>query len=514
MTLIADAENAEDIAEALSKFKTHVPEHAPDITASISELYAIGSHLRDIDRAHNSGEYGGNFPLIERDLRLVCSCLDNTVEDVFEILGYLGNGSPVPNAGMYRQNWKDITFFFIQNGRTTLRMRLETYRRFIAELASIMKRRAAKILLLGDLRDDIQALLPAQPRLTEGMNQMSLNPRSPLTKPRSYERERDPPINPSPFQTNLQDPIPPIVPEVPGSPSTGTQFTSSSSSTNSDREHWAMKVFLDTSTTPFNRTGDGSRCYGEYTPEARARLKVDFQEILEISFSGQSELTVRLYYRERDQRARILCKWPRGSGGSKYSCLPLNLLEFHRAESSLQICAKRPGSSRLDLWANLNFSTIERLVIFHCTLLSLRGHDASKPVTNIQDYELAGEAEYFTGQIIDDNYVHALRIYRDRDSKAVRLHASVHRGEMKRTPVWTAFITHYLLSPTWLRRASRTLVYLRELRRHVFSSEYMPQMTCRGEHVLKFTSEQDADEFIKTIDDLGDQYAKPPPPHP
>ncbi len=90
------------------------------------------------------------------------------------------------------------------------------------------------------------------------------------------------------------------------------------------------------------------------------RLKGEFEEIFEISFSGQSELTVRLYYREGDHRARILCKWPRSSGGSKYSCLPLNLLEFHRAESSLQICKKRPGSPKLDLWAGLNFSTIER----------------------------------------------------------------------------------------------------------------------------------------------------------
>lgn len=90
------------------------------------------------------------------------------------------------------------------------------------------------------------------------------------------------------------------------------------------------------------------------------RLKEEFEELLEISFGGQIELTVRLYYREGDHRARILCKWPRSSGGgSKYSCLPLNLLEFHRAESSLQICKKRPGSSKLDLWANLNFSTIE-----------------------------------------------------------------------------------------------------------------------------------------------------------
>ena len=140
MTLIADAEKAEDIAAALSKFTTHVPDQAPDITASISELYAIGSLLRDIDRALNSAEYNRNFPLIEKDLELVRSSLDVTVEDFFDRLGYIGNGSTVLNAGMYRQSWKDITLFFIQNGRTTLRMRLEMYRRFIAELASIMKR--------------------------------------------------------------------------------------------------------------------------------------------------------------------------------------------------------------------------------------------------------------------------------------------------------------------------------------------------------------------------------------
>jgi hypothetical protein len=212
-------------------------------------------------------------------------------------------------------------------------------------------------------------------------------------------------------------------------------MTSQSSSSDSRSDHWATTVFRDTSTTPLIATGDmyvhvvsnflqkelshcSSRCYGGSTPEARIRLKEEFEEIFEISFGGQSELTVRLYHREGDHRARLLCKWPRSSGGgSIYSCLPLNVLEFHRAESSLQICEKRPGSSKLSLWASLKFSTIEStpwslrernllpcivnlvlgLAIFHCTLLSLRGHDNGKPVTNIQDYELAGETEVFGG---------------------------------------------------------------------------------------------------------------------
>ncbi len=140
MTLIAEAENAEDIADAFTKFKTLVPDHAPDITASISELYAIGSALRDIDTALNSTEHGRNFRLIQKDLALVGSSLHHTVEDIFRILGDIGNGSRFLNDGMYRQTWKDIALFFRQNGRITLRMRLEMYRRFILELASIVKR--------------------------------------------------------------------------------------------------------------------------------------------------------------------------------------------------------------------------------------------------------------------------------------------------------------------------------------------------------------------------------------
>lgn len=193
MTLITDAEIAEDIADALSKFKAPVPDHAPDITASISELYAIGSALRDIDTAINSPDYNRNFRLIEKDLDLVCSSLHSTVEDIFRILGDIGNGSRVLSDGMYRQTWKDIALFFRQNGHITLRMRLETYRRFISELASIvkrfastssklpsllmLKRKAPKTLLIGELRGDIQGLVPVQDRLTEALNNMALQPR-------------------------------------------------------------------------------------------------------------------------------------------------------------------------------------------------------------------------------------------------------------------------------------------------------------------------------------------------
>lgn len=111
-------------------------------------------------------------------------------------------------------------------------------------------------------------------------------------------------------------------------------------------------------------TKDRSRCYGESaSPQLRAQLKQEFDQILETSFYSHTELIVQLHCRNRDDRARIACKWSRKSGSSsglKYSSLPLSDLQFNRLDSILQICIRKAGSSRLELWANLVFPTIER----------------------------------------------------------------------------------------------------------------------------------------------------------
>lgn len=140
MTLITDAKGAEDIGDALSKFKVPVPNHASEITACISELYAIGSALRDIDSTLDEPEYCRSYDLIEDDLDFVRMCLRNTIGDVFRIFGDIGNGASILKNGMYRHTWDQISLFFVQTGRMTLRTRLERYKRFILELASLLKR--------------------------------------------------------------------------------------------------------------------------------------------------------------------------------------------------------------------------------------------------------------------------------------------------------------------------------------------------------------------------------------
>jgi hypothetical protein len=129
--------------------------------------------------------------------------------------------------------------------------------------------------------------------------------------------------------------------------------------------------------------------------------------------NGNGGLIVRLYLREGDNRVKILCKWHNRFGGTRYSCLPLDTLDFHRDGPSLLLCRHTPDPYKLEMWARLKFTTMESkhtlgagvflpdsrlgLVVFYCTLLGLRSQDDGKPVEDIQDHELKGEDEIFAG---------------------------------------------------------------------------------------------------------------------
>lgn len=67
-----------------------------------------------------------------------------------------------------------------------------------------------------------------------------------------------------------------------------------------------------------------------------------------------------MFFREDDHRARIMCKGPRSSRPSSYFCMPLNLLEAYRNGSCLELRRRRRGVTG-EVWANLKFSTIERV---------------------------------------------------------------------------------------------------------------------------------------------------------
>jgi hypothetical protein len=139
MTLTAEAEKAEDIGDAFSKFKVAVDDQAAEVTALVSELYAVGSALRAIDDASQSPDYGLNLRIIEDDLDLVRDSLTYVLDDVFRILGKIGNGDRVLTMAAYRQTWKDITYHFQRRVGGRVCSVIETYRRFLLALCNKLR---------------------------------------------------------------------------------------------------------------------------------------------------------------------------------------------------------------------------------------------------------------------------------------------------------------------------------------------------------------------------------------
>ena len=122
-------------------------------------------------------------------------------------------------------------------------------------------------------------------------------------------------------------------------------------------------------------------------------------------------------------------------------------------------------------------------------------------------------------RIFDHHAEHALRLFREKDTGVVRLQASVLTGEMKRRPIWTAFITRQIHMPKWASWDSKKVVILADLQQFVFTNYYSPQYTSTGEFLLTFISSSgttllnlvvlvsmlirsDADDFMASIEDL------------
>ncbi|OJD15609.1 hypothetical protein AJ78_04162 [Emergomyces pasteurianus Ep9510] len=318
------------------------------------------------------------------------------------------------------------------------------------------------------------------------------------TQKRSYERQRPAggrtasPHAPGWFE--VESPISSM--ESPESPSTTDSTSTDSFSFLDPIDHWAVGLFSSpTTATPLPRSNAGSKCHGDFDmPDALARLENDYDELFRLNF--KPNLTAILYLRESDHRARILCQVHRSSSKIIYATLPLNMLTLARQESHLLLCTKSKDQV-LRAWLSLQFETIEKMVLFHCAFIALRGQDSGHPISKTPDPFSLEEEEIYGGRILDDNYLHALRIFQDRPSGAIRLQASIHSGEMADVPVWTAFIHDHVGSKSWIRRIDRKTIILTDLDRAIFidSEQYTPRITRRQEHVLTFTHEKDAEAF-------------------
>ena len=125
-------------------------------------------------------------------------------------------------------------------------------------------------------------------------------------------------------------------------------------------------------------------------------------------------LRVKFYWRPHDYRTKVLCEWYDNRKFPQSSCFPLSDLHVKRNGPLLYLCCPTVrGASTC--WISLNFTSYEckfdfevlfvtlptwltdaGLVIFHCTVLSLRAHDTTTRMNSI-DHNLDGESCKFAG---------------------------------------------------------------------------------------------------------------------
>ncbi|KFA66550.1 hypothetical protein S40285_00703 [Stachybotrys chlorohalonatus IBT 40285] len=261
--------------------------------------------------------------------------------------------------------------------------------------------------------------------------------------------------------------------------------------------HWAEHIF----SLPLpSRTGfksqHTSKSLGPHRPWGHLNTPPGSKVLFRRSFN-EDKIALIVYLDGRDQCPYFLLRTFH-MGGPWYSRYGAHELVIERDHCSLRFkrWSKTEGCSKL--WAILHFMTWEEMVLMYCTFISLK---AINPLTvNIgpEEYHLRGEKRLFQATIIDDGFKHSLIVYQDRYTNGFRLHAAIWGGEFRRSPVWTAFVTHQSASPTWLKRVSRHKIRLADIQLYVFCQKYQQQNQRRGSagaFEIHFASEEASYRF-------------------
>lgn len=272
-----------------------------------------------------------------------------------------------------------------------------------------------------------------------------------------------------------------------------------------ERRHWAEKVFDN---QPNSSTGlkhrRSSRCFGP--PMVEEALGIPGSTVLFKFPFNKNHLSVTGYlHAQGSDVTRLLCRWMDPYLNPLYSSFGVHELCVRRKGSSLQFRRWSNNRAHSTLWMALFFKTFEKMALFHSAFVALKSRCPLTINPHPDDYKLAGEKRLFQGQIVDDGFEHLLAVYQDERCHVIRLHAAVWSGELKRCPVWTAFVSHESEDHEWLYRRSKHRIWLKEVRPFVFCDNYRKrnQIQKHGEFEIYFIKKKDADAF----EDLFREYS-------
>lgn len=241
-------------------------------------------------------------------------------------------------------------------------------------------------------------------------------------------------------------------------------------------------------------------------PEARLGILPGSRVLFKLPFD-KNHLSVTLYLApDGPDLTRLLCRWMDRWYNPLYSCYGVQELCVRRKGSSLQFRRWSVNRAHPTLWVALFFKTWEKMVLFHAAFGALKFRCPMTINVTTDDLVLAGETRRFQGRIVDDGFEHILTVLQDKKCGGLRLHAAVRNGELKRCPIWTAFVTHQSASPQWISRRSKHRIWLRDIYPYVFCDKYNKkhQMKRDGEFEIYFVNEEAADAFEEVFRDGSD----------
>jgi hypothetical protein len=319
---------------------------------------------------------------------------------------------------------------------------------------------------------------------------------SPSRSVRSDESNGLPrPAAPEPPNPNGWTPLSPTLSNSSNQTFSSTQsWTSTSSAGRTQISHWGTKVFDGKhGSSQFHTPGEATVCFGKPEfPGIVDRLAAEsFLEVVRLPLD-LTRFYAKLYWRPSDHRARILLCTRDTSKIPIYYCIPLTALKLTRRGSNLQLWRVDRETKEFELWAKLGFTVYEQLVLFYSAFTAMKKQDWAKYPNDLCDKfhrrERSEEKEEFSGEIKDDNYLHALRIYVDKDSGGIRLEARARRGPFTQTPIWTAFIHGKIDRAAWIKPLNSKVIQLESLHPYVLCQSYSPPKGKSGKFRLQFTS--------------------------
>ncbi|KAG9248710.1 hypothetical protein BJ878DRAFT_308741 [Calycina marina] len=264
--------------------------------------------------------------------------------------------------------------------------------------------------------------------------------------------------------------------------------------------HWSEKVFEKHPTPGIGlKSRRHSRCYGPPMPIAILGHVPGSTVLFKLPFDKNQLSVIMFMHPQGLDITRLFCRSIDAFNNPMYACYGVHELCIKRSGACLQFRMWNAAAWSSNVWLALFFRTWEKLVLLHCTFVTLKARCPLTIGVHTDDYQINGEAKLFSGQIIDDEYEHMLAVMQDCRTGGLRLHASVWAGELRRCPVWTAFLNTAISDREFITRprGSRHRVWLKNVDPYVFCQKYKKrhQRQQHGEWELRFVNSRAADEF-------------------